>query len=310
MKKLKGLRKRWYMLRDLLGIPSKKYNYKNNYTKLNKQEIQIEENKNIDFLEKITFLKHKDDSDIIKEFYKNFDTSTWNFYGKDRKFLKGVDAAPGVTEQTLTQLYNILQKDKNKNKILSIGCGMRNGLKFLEFLGFDAYGIDFDVPQDKQTEKLKFHNLNENDFLPFKDQMFDVILCQEVIEHIENPWLLFRKVKKVLKKDGIFLLTTPNVNCKEAREIYYKNLDGYTIHFNKDMTWYHINPLHYFELKHIINYYNFDILNITGNRDYYVEYEEPSDDWNNVVNRNDVIHFILKNNDNETPLYIPKPTYR
>ena len=37
MKKLKGLRKRWYMLRDLLGIPSKKYNYKNNYTKLNKQ---------------------------------------------------------------------------------------------------------------------------------------------------------------------------------------------------------------------------------------------------------------------------------
>ena len=302
MKKAKGLRKRWYMLRDLLGLPSKKYNYKNNYIK------GFEENP-LDKLN-ITFIKHKDDTEIVKELHKNFNTGTWKFYKKERKFLHGCDAAQGVTEQTLSQLYEILQKDKTKNKILSVGCGMRNGLKFLEFLGFDAYGIDFDVPQDQQTEKLKFHNLNENEFLPFEDQMFDVVLCQEVIEHIENPWLLFRKVKKVLKKDGIFLLTTPNVNCKDAREIYYRNLDGYTIHFNKDMTWYHINPLHYFELKHLINYYNFDILKITGNKDYYVEYKESADDYDNIINRNDVIHFILKNNDNETPLYIPKPTYR
>ena len=302
MKKAKGLRKRWYMLRDLLGIPSKKYNYKNNYIK------GFEENP-LDKLN-ITFIKHKEDTEIIKELHKHFNTGIWKFYEKERKFLHGCDAAPGVTEQTLSQLYEILQKDKTKNKILSVGCGMRNGLKFLEFLGFNAYGIDFDVPQDQQTEKLKFHNLNENEFLPFEDQMFDVVLCQEVIEHIENPWLLFRKVKKILKKDGIFLLTTPNVNCKDAREIYYRNLDGYTIHFNKDMTWYHINPLHYFELKHLINYYNFDILKITGNKDYYVEYKESVDDYDNIINRNDVIHFILKNNDNETPLYIPKPTYR
>ena len=31
---MKGLRKRWYMLRDLLGLPSKKYNYKNNYSEV------------------------------------------------------------------------------------------------------------------------------------------------------------------------------------------------------------------------------------------------------------------------------------
>ena len=29
MKKAKGLKKRWYMLRDLVGLGSKKYNYKN-----------------------------------------------------------------------------------------------------------------------------------------------------------------------------------------------------------------------------------------------------------------------------------------
>jgi maltose O-acetyltransferase len=33
VKKAKGLKKRWYMLRDFFGISSKNYNYKNNYTK-------------------------------------------------------------------------------------------------------------------------------------------------------------------------------------------------------------------------------------------------------------------------------------
>lgn len=43
MKKLKGLRKRWYMFRDLIGLHSKKYNYKNNYTNYTES---ISENKN------------------------------------------------------------------------------------------------------------------------------------------------------------------------------------------------------------------------------------------------------------------------
>ena len=41
MKKAKGLRKRWYMLRDLLGISSKKYNYKNNYTKYSSKKMKF-----------------------------------------------------------------------------------------------------------------------------------------------------------------------------------------------------------------------------------------------------------------------------
>ena len=37
MKTARGLKKRWYMFRDLIGLHSKKYNYKNNYTKYTKQ---------------------------------------------------------------------------------------------------------------------------------------------------------------------------------------------------------------------------------------------------------------------------------
>jgi len=48
--------------------------------------------------------------------------------------------------------------------------------------------------------------------MTFPDEMFDIIICQNVMEHIENPYLLLTQVKRVLKKNGLFLVKTPNRN--------------------------------------------------------------------------------------------------
>jgi hypothetical protein len=39
MKKATGLKKRWYMLRDLIGLSRKQYNYKNDYMKDSERHI-------------------------------------------------------------------------------------------------------------------------------------------------------------------------------------------------------------------------------------------------------------------------------
>jgi SAM-dependent methyltransferase len=50
-------------------------------------------------------------------------------------------------------------------------------------------------------------DLNE----PFKiDQEFDTIVAGEIIEHIENPSFFIKECKKMLKKKGRLILTTPN----------------------------------------------------------------------------------------------------
>jgi SAM-dependent methyltransferase len=46
--------------------------------------------------------------------------------------------------------------------------------------------------------------------LPFEDQSFDLILCDWVIEHIEDPESFVREVKRVLKVGGWFCARTPN----------------------------------------------------------------------------------------------------
>jgi ubiquinone/menaquinone biosynthesis C-methylase UbiE len=48
--------------------------------------------------------------------------------------------------------------------------------------------------------------------MPFDNEMFDAVICQNVMEHIENPLVMMQQVKRVLKKDGLFFVKTPNRN--------------------------------------------------------------------------------------------------
>ncbi len=47
--------------------------------------------------------------------------------------------------------------------------------------------------------------------LPFSDQEFGLVTCFEVVEHIKSPQGLLNEVRRVLKKDGLFIISTPNI---------------------------------------------------------------------------------------------------
>lgn len=45
--------------------------------------------------------------------------------------------------------------------------------------------------------------------LPFKDGIFDSVLCNEVLEHVPEPGTLLMEVARVLRPGGVLLLSTP-----------------------------------------------------------------------------------------------------
>jgi GT2 family glycosyltransferase/SAM-dependent methyltransferase/glycosyltransferase involved in cell wall biosynthesis len=54
---------------------------------------------------------------------------------------------------------------------------------------------------------------------PYLDSSFDVVLCCEILEHLHtDPLGLFAEINRILKKDGILLLTTPNLASAHAVE--------------------------------------------------------------------------------------------
>ncbi len=108
-----------------------------------------------------------------------------------------------------TWLKEIL-KVKNK-KILDIGCGLGNKTYFLEKNNY-LVGCDISLGCLK---KAKEHNSllavnSDAEKLPFRNQVFDVVICSEVLEHLINPQNVINEIKRVAKKDARIILTVPN----------------------------------------------------------------------------------------------------
>lgn len=83
----------------------------------------------------------------------------------------------------------------------------------LEFTGIDISGLDIDFAQ-RQKEYFEYKNCNfqvmDTQNLEFGEQEFDIVISSELIEHIPEPDKVIRQVYRVLKKGGLFILTTPN----------------------------------------------------------------------------------------------------
>ncbi len=48
--------------------------------------------------------------------------------------------------------------------------------------------------------------------IPFESERFDSILAGELVEHLHKPELFIKEANRLLKKNGIMIITTPNKN--------------------------------------------------------------------------------------------------
>lgn len=104
------------------------------------------------------------------------------------------------------------------NKWLDLGCHNARFVLMLADQGFDVTGVDVYDPKLKgqDTWEYKQHDLNTFPY-PLSDHSFDVISGLEIIEHIIDTDRYLDEVKRILKPNGVLLLTTPNINMLRNR---------------------------------------------------------------------------------------------
>lgn len=102
-----------------------------------------------------------------------------------------------------------------RGRLIDVGCGLGIFLNEARKRGFQVTGVDLSKEAARKTwERYKItveHGSFEN--LTIADQSSDIITCFQTLEHMNDPRRFFRKAYKVLKPEGVLLITTPNSDC-------------------------------------------------------------------------------------------------
>ena len=101
----------------------------------------------------------------------------------------------------------------NIDSVLDVGCGEGFTLARLqkEKIGKEFEGIEYDEREIELGKKLYPRlKITKGDIykLPFKNNSFDLIVCTEVLEHLDNPRKAYKELIRVSKK--YILLSVPN----------------------------------------------------------------------------------------------------
>jgi 2-polyprenyl-3-methyl-5-hydroxy-6-metoxy-1,4-benzoquinol methylase len=109
-------------------------------------------------------------------------------------------------------LLNIAKKTKKKPKILDLGCGDGRCCAIWNEIG-NTTGLDLsETAMQVASKRYPFISFQSGDGTntSFKNNSFDIIISQEVIEHIEIQSEYLNECYRLLSSDGLLILTTPN----------------------------------------------------------------------------------------------------
>lgn len=155
----------------------------------------------------------------LKEEYKEL----WG--EKDEKYLCDLANIHSNLYEDLTGNINRLQGEINHNmkdkRILDFGCGWGNFLIYCLMNGYNAFGVDVSTTRSKYflfaCDTIKLNKtlksryiIYDGENLPFKENTFDIVIANQVLEHVEDIENTIKEIRRILKRNGIFYIRSPD----------------------------------------------------------------------------------------------------
>jgi 2-polyprenyl-3-methyl-5-hydroxy-6-metoxy-1,4-benzoquinol methylase len=114
-------------------------------------------------------------------------------------------------EKRFEIIYNLIATKKHL-KLLDVGCGDGFFLDKIKDIDLEVYGIDISKKRIERAAKKSRATLFQcvAEKMPFKKNFFDIIVCTDVLEHVQNPLQVINEIKRVCKENGIVFVSFPN----------------------------------------------------------------------------------------------------
>lgn len=166
-------------------------------------------------------------------------------------------------------VWNLL-KNKQCGHLLDIPSGPGYFALNAQEHGFEVTAAEIDESLHF-FDKIRYRKTNMSDTMLFDSESFDYIVSIEGIEHIENQFGFLRECSRLLTKDGMLFLTTPNASSLANRFTYLLTgihekpsipirTDSENIYFE------HINLIPFFRLELFLRLSGFQIEILTTYR--------------------------------------------
>lgn len=111
----------------------------------------------------------------------------------------------GNPSRLLTFQDWLQEKVKPGGKVADIGCG---DMHFATMMPeYEWLGIDINIERAK-GKALK-HDIMSTPY-PLEAASFDAIVCSEVLEHVWDLRVIHKEARRLLKRDGVYIISTPN----------------------------------------------------------------------------------------------------
>jgi SAM-dependent methyltransferase len=117
-----------------------------------------------------------------------------------------------ITEERFLGLLT----ERQHSAVLDVGCGSGEfSMRIAQKVGTETIvGIERVSPFAKMASNKGVSTIlgDASNIFPFKDEVFDVVTANQVIEHLNNTDVFIKEIRRVLKQDGYCMVATPNLS--------------------------------------------------------------------------------------------------
>jgi SAM-dependent methyltransferase len=108
---------------------------------------------------------------------------------------------------------------RGEGEALDIGCGAGGNLKILQDQGWKVSGVEISEVAAVHARRLidgQIH-IGTVDTASLGEKTFDLILMSHSLEHLPSPVETLRRVHRLLRDEGLLIVTVPNIKSLERR---------------------------------------------------------------------------------------------
>jgi len=141
-----------------------------------------------------------------------------DFNRKSREYSSKYSGTSSVAYSFITRRKRVceLLEECRGGKVLDIGCGPGVMVEYLTGKGFEVFGADISKEMvSRAKERYSYlknchFSVGKAEDLNFPDSYFDVVICMGVIEYIADGEAAISEMARVLKPEGVLIVTLPN----------------------------------------------------------------------------------------------------